>query len=283
MKQTLKIYAALAAAFVLLAGVIAPLFSGCNPTTSTGPLPASTPVKMSALFTKSGGGGIFKMTAGATFDSLRIDSAVVVFSRIRFLQHADTVTVDSEDSHHGGDGMTVSSDDSSASGSNLTLRGPFVVHIHDTVAIDFANQSIPPGTYDGIKFKIHRLEAGESHEDADEHHRKMASDDSSLSGSSIVVWGAVLKSGSWQSFTFELNDELEFKVKGNFIVPAQTSVLSVALNVDMASWFRNPMDGTLLDPTDSSSPNLALIRQAIAKAFHASRGGHDGGDGHVDD
>ncbi len=281
--QSLKLYAALAAAFLVLAGIVAPLFSGCTSADTASPPPASTPVRMSALFTKSSGSGIMKVSAGMGLDSLRIDSAVVVFSRIRFLQHADSVSLDTGESHHGHDGITAGSDDSSRAESEVTLRGPFAVRIHDTVAIDFADQSIPPGAYNGISFKVHRLEAGESHEEADEHHRGMAVADSAVAGRSIIVWGAVKKDTGWQSFTLELNDELSFKIKGNFIVPAQTSVLTVALNVDIASWFRNPMNGTLLDPTDTSSENLALIRQAIAKAFGASKGGHDGGDGHVDD
>jgi hypothetical protein len=259
------------AALVLVVTVVL-MVSGCS-TSSTGPLPASTPVKMSAMFSKSGTPGVLlKVAAVPGYDSLRIDSAIVVISRIKFLRHADSVAVDTGDARN----------DSLEHDSSIVFRGPFVVHIHDTVSIDFANQVLPTGTYDGIKFKIHRLENGEAHEDADEHHHHMVQNDSSAYGASIVVWGAVHKDSVWQSFTFLLNDELEFKVKGNFVVPASTSTVNIALNVNMASWFASPVDGSLLDPTDSTWSNRRLIRQAIAKSFGSCRGGHDMGDGHPD-
>jgi hypothetical protein len=84
-------------------------------------------------------------------------------------------------------------------------------------------------------------------------------------------------------FTFRFNGELEFKVKGNFTVPASTSSVSIALNIDMGKWFTNPHDGTLLDPTDTSRDNIAFIMQAIRASFGGCRGGHDRGDGHPDD
>ncbi len=272
-RQNLRAVSIAALLVVLLAAVL--LLSGCS-SNSTGPAPASTMVRMSALFTKSGTPGLFKGTSLTGVDSLRIDSAIVVIAKIKFLQHADSVTVDSGAGHEG-DGEHHEDLDHDSS---IVFRGPFVVHVHDTISINFANHLLPAGVYDGIVFKIHRLESGEDHEDADEHHQGFREDDSSAIGASIVVWGAVHKDSTWHNFTFMLNDELKFKVKGNFTVPALTSTVSIALNVNMGSWFRSPVDGTLLDPTDTSDTNRWLIRQAIANAFGACRGGHDDGDGH---
>ncbi len=263
--------AASIAALLVLVSAAFLLLSGCS-SNSTGPAPASTMVRMSALFSKPGTSGVRTASVLGGVDSLRIDSAVVVIARIKFLTHVDSVAIDSGDDH----------EDDHAGDSSIVFRGPFVVHVHDTIAITFANQVLPAGTYDGIKLKIRPLESGEEHEDADEHHQNFQENDSSAFGASIVVWGAIFKDSAWHSFTFMLNDRLSFKIKGNFTVPASTSTVDIALNVDMGSWFRSPVDGSLLDPTNTSDANRWLIREAIAKAFGACQGGHDRGDGHPD-
>ncbi len=259
-----------AAASVGLLTLLYFLLPGCS--SPNGPAPATSMVRMSVVFTNAGTPALMKVSAGSLVDSLRIDSAVVVFSRLRFFSHVDTVHVDSGE---------VRGDDDDHD-SSVVFRGPFVVHLHDTVAITFAGKLLPPGNYDGIAFKIHRLGLGERHEDADEHEHGVVFADSTLPAGSIVVWGAVHSDTTWKSFTFVLNDELAFKVRGNFTVPAWTGSVNIALSVDMGSWFRSPVDGSALDPTDTTEANRWLIRQAIAKAFGACRGGHDRGDGHPD-
>jgi hypothetical protein len=159
-----------------------------------------------------------------------------------------------------------------------------VVHIRDTVAIDFASQVLPAGTYDGIKFKIHRLNRGEPYEDSDEHEgRRRMSVDSLPYGSSVTIWGAVKKNGVWTPFTYGFDGELEFKVKGDFAITEAASSLRFALNVNMGVWFTTP-GGSLLDPTDTSWRTRELIRESIRRSFTQSRGGRDWNhDGHPDD
>ncbi len=242
-----------------------------------GPVSAGTnpQVSLSASFSAASPGMILAKTVNSlAIDSLRIDSAVVIFDRIKFESHIDTVSVDST-------GMG-REDDSDA---NITFRGPFLVHIRDTVSIDFASQTLPPGTYDGIKFKVHRLQPGEQHEDSDEHEgRHAAPPDSSVYGSSVTVWGAVLKNGVWTPFTLHYDGELEFKIKGNFVVSAATNSVNIALNFDMGAWFKDPSTGQMLDPTDQSFANLERFREAIQRSFGHGHGGRDDNhDGHPDD
>ncbi len=252
---------------------------GCSK--SSNPLSSSsgtTPVSLSVAFSNSGTPvGLRKVSGVNSVDSLRIDSAVVVLQRIKFESHIDSVTVDTS-----GNGTDTETEDP-----NVTFMGPFIVHIRDTVAINFANQTLPAGTYTGIKFKIHRMQAGEKGEDSDEmnhHSNMMIPVDTSLAGSSIIVWGAVKKNGVWRQFTYRYNDELEFKIKGNFTVASASSTVQVALNFNMGSWFVDPYSGGLLDPTNTSGDNLDLIRHAIKMSFENGRGGDDGnGDGHLDD
>jgi len=226
-------------------------------------------VNMSVAFSKSGATGLSKSDGTFSADSLRIDSAIVVFQRIKFESHIDSVLVDTTEDYPGHD-----SDD--GRGESFVFRGPIVVHVRDTTTIDFAQGELPAGTYDGIKFKIHRIGFGEAFEDSDDlnHHPKTKLD-SSLPGSSIIVWGAVKKSGVWVPFAFHYNSELEFKLKGNFVVPTATSSLNIVLRFDIGTWFRDPLSGSLLDPTDMSPRNRNLIYRALRQSFQTGRCGHD--------
>jgi hypothetical protein len=254
-------------------GLIVGLLSGCAKSTMTSPSSSNSPVNLAISFSQSGSTGLLKGYATATTDSLRIDSAVVIIARIKFVSHVDTVKVDTVDGHTEDLDMDQS----------IAFKGPFVIHVRDSVAINFANQVLPAGTYDGIKFKIHRLLDGEPFEDSDDHNHRPHPKDSAVVGSSITVWGAVLKNGVWTNFTFNFNGEVEFKIKGTFTVAASTSTVNIALNFNMGTWFANPMNGTLLDPTDTSFMNRELIRMAIYSSFGKGRGGHDRGDGRPDD
>jgi hypothetical protein len=263
----------LSIAMALSGAVLVAMFGGCAKNSTTGPSSGLTPVNLAISFSNSGGVGLMKSSGLASADSIRIDSAVVVIARIKFESHIDTVKVDTVEGH---------TEDLDLD-QNIVFRGPFVIHVRDTVAFSFANNVLPAGTYDGIKFKIHRLQDGEQHEDSDEHNHHPKTNDSVIVRSSISVWGSVLKNGVWTKFAFFFDGEVEFKIKGTFTVAASTNTVNLALNFNMGSWFVNPMTGALLDPTDTSSMNRELIRMAIYRSFGKGRGGHDRGDGRPDD
>ncbi len=263
----------LSAVMVVAGAVLVSVFGGCDKSSTTGPSSGLTPVSMAVSFSNSGGSGLMKSSGIASTDSIRIDSAVVVIARIKFESHVDSVSVDTVEGH---------TEDLDLDQS-IAFKGPFVIHVRDTVAFNFASNVLPAGTYDGIKFKIHRLMEGEQHEDSDDLNHHPRTNDSSIVGSSISVWGAVLKNGVWTNFAFFFNGEVEFKIKGTFTVAASTSTVNLALNFNLGSWFVNPMTGGLLDPTDTSMMNRELIRMAIYRSFGKGRGGHDRGDGHPDD
>jgi hypothetical protein len=277
-----KLFAAILSLAVVCSGLmIGSMISGCAKDEPLGPVVSTSPtVDLAVSFSKPGTGELSKSASDLFVDSLHIDSAVVVFSRIQFLKHEDTVQVDTGDEEDDSDHHE--SDDGNDS---LTFKGPFAVHVRDSVSIDFASRQLPAGVYDGIRFKIHRLTPGEHFEDSDEHmhHDHSFGVDSTFVGSSITVWGSIYKNGAWTPFTFKFDGEFEFKIKGNFTVPTSTSTVRIALNIDMGAWFINPRNGSLLDPTDRSFYNLQLFRRAIRSSFQNCRGGHDRGDGHPDD
>ncbi len=263
----------------LLAVTTGLMISGCTKDVPTEPVQSATPtVGMSVSFSGAGSAEQPRDLGVLFTDSLHIDSAIVVFSRIKFLAHADSEAVDSSDDDHDSDDHDSDDDEESVS-----FKGPFVVHVYDTVAIDLGKKELPAGTYDGIKFNIHKLKQHEHHKHCKKRHQYDEWDDPSVVGSSIIVWGSVYKDSAWQQFKFRFNGNLEFKIKGDFVVPATTSTVNIALHFDMGSWFRNPHDGTLLDPTDTSRRNVKLIRQAIRASFNHCRSGHDSGDGHHGD
>jgi len=254
------------------------LVNGCsdNPVAS-GP---GVQVNLAAKFSNSVVGFPLSKAFGTdAVDSIRIDSVVVVVEKIKFYAHIDTVLVDTtgrgddKGEHHGDD-----------PDSSLMFRGPFVIHVRDTLAVNFADQVIPAGNYDGVKFKIHRLQRGEHHWDSDWRHHGMiiVPTDSSIEGSSIVIWGEVRKEGVWTPFELNVDMELEFKVKGDFTVPEATSSIQIAFQFDLGAWFTNPDTGAVIDPTDPD--NLWKIKWAIRRAFGTMRCGRDfNHDGHPGD
>lgn len=252
--------------------VVSLVMFGC--TKSMNPLSSSSNpgnVTMSVVFSNTGSTvGFMKASSSGAVDSIRIDSAIVVLSRIHFESNIDTVTVDTS-----GDApdLNVDSYDSS-----VTLKGPFVVHVRDTVAINFASQALPAGTYTGVKFNVNKVGMGERYEDSD-HFNGMGSgsqSDSAVSNYySIVVWGAVYKDSAWVPFEFKDNQNLEFKVKGTFTISSPTSSINIALNFNMGSWFTNPYTGAVLDPTITSFDNQLMIMQAIRFSFNNGRCGRE--------
>lgn len=136
-----------------------------------------------------------------------------------------------------------------------------------------------------LKFKIHAIGWRERFEDSDDfnHHPRIAND-SSFMGASIAVWGKVRKNWTLVPFTYHYFGEAEYKLKGNFVVPATTSSIDIVLRFDMGSWFKDPRNVALLDPTDTSFLNRALINLAIRRSFESGHSGHDRNrDGHPAD
>lgn len=228
------------------------------------------PVALAVSFSKPAIPAPIATTSGL-IDSIRIDSAVVV---------VENVTLLSGRSSSGHDGHGEGRDEA-----GLTFQGPFVIWVRDSLGIDLANQIVPAGTYTGIKFDTHSLRTGEHHEDGDDHrHENRLSHDSVVTGSSVMVWGAVLKGGEWVPFSLNTGLETEIEIHGNFEVPETAGTVKIALHFNLGLLFKDPMTGTFFDPTDPSIRTKELLALAIQNAFGEGRGGHDhDGDGHPDD
>lgn len=242
---------------------------GCMKTTNPvgGSFSSSGNTTMSVAFSNTGTPvGLNKISSTTGVDSIRIDSAIVILAGIRFERDIDTVSVDTTDGI-----PTISINDQDSS---VTFPGPFVIHVDDTTAVSFASRTLPAGTYSGIKFDIFRLGPGIRYEDCRMFNNNgSTASDSAVMNYSIVVWGAVHKDSAWVPFEFKDNQNLQFKVKGSFTITSPTSSVNVALNFNMGSWFVNPINGTILDPTNTTIRNYLAIQEAIRLSFGDGRCG----------
>ncbi len=203
----------------------------------------------------------------AAVDSLAVDSALIVLKDIAFTGAVDTAKTR--------DSMKVSEDDDAEEheGEHMSHRihfkGPFLVPLYSGHPTQIALDTIPAGTYNGIKFVIHKLRKNDV--------RRNPSFPDSLVGYSIVINGRVkLAGGSWTPFVYKADINEEFKVKGNFVVLPGDKLIPYVLNFDMASWFVSS-SGRILDP--GSRSDRRIIRQNIKAALSGHvRGGRDDDD-----
>ena len=219
--------------FVLFSLLV--LFSACDTTeNNTGTV---------SLNFGSGGSALGKVNV----DGLVLNEVKILLRDIK-LEHEDGEDFESD-----------SESESDDQEENIKV-GPFVVNLNiDGVTTDFAVNGIPGGTYDEIKFKIHKLEASETPPDPEFKE----GDDSSQRYS-------VIAKGTYNSIPFvyksrkSAHQELEFNPP--IIVEPGTAV-SLTITVDLYSWFYK--DGLLLDPSDSSNENDIdnNIEKSFKKAF----------------
>lgn len=237
---------------------------GCSSDDTVAPNPTTAPVDLTVGFSKVVTRTSFLKTMAV--DSMKIDSVIVVLQKIKFESHIDDVIADST-----GQDTTVN-----AAEANFTFKGPFMIHVRDSMTVNFANQTLPAGRYTGIKYKIHTFKKGEFHLDSDDRtNRKGWFNNDSMAGYSIAVWGTIKKDGAWIPFAFKTAVEVEYKLRGDFTISGSTSTITMALKFNTGDWFTNLTTGVMLDPTDTSTGNTVLIKQAIRKSFEKGRGGRD--------
>lgn len=242
---------------VLAVGVgLALLLAGCSSDGSGPSANTGNGALVSVTASATGGSGLVSLGRSSTetgtltsIDSIKIDQALIVLKDIAFKGRIDTVhTMDSleveKDYEHEMEyerafGMKW---DDHYRDRGIHFRGPFLVVLEDTTPVQIALDTIPPGTYNGIKFKIHRLRS------KDLLNNPALPD--SMVGYSVAVSGSVKDtSGTWTPFLFKANIDEEFKARGNFVVNPGDKLVPYALKFDLASWFTTP-GGRVLDPND---------------------------------
>jgi hypothetical protein len=133
------------------------------------------------------------------------------------------------------------------------------------------DSTVPAGTYDKIKFEIHRLLAAD---------KVAGADDLVKAGASILIDGTF----NGTAFQFATALEAEQELEGKFVIDATSQ--NITVNFDPSSWFLSGT--TVLDPTAAAN-KLAIeanIRASLAafqdddESGHENHHGDDDGAGH---
>ncbi len=134
--------------------------------------------------------------------------------------------------------------------------GPFVININpDGIKTDVLRSDIPPGSYERVKFEVHKLEDFETPPDPDFKDGKSGSE-----RHSVVVKGMFNNTSFVYKSQRTTYQELEFPKP--IIIDDNMSV-NLTITVNPYSWFFE--DGVYLDPSDPS--NESEIEMNIEHSF----------------
>ncbi len=154
--------------------------------------------------------------------------------------------------------------------------GPFVVYLDLTGGVhNIAIGAIPPGTYDRVKFKIHKPEDNETPPDPE---FKIGTGGNERF--SVIIKGRYHDS----SFVYRTKKDIEQEMNLNppLVIVDSLSNVNVTLLVNPSGWFRD-QNGAFLDPTLESNEDEIddNIRDSFKKAVRDDD--EDGDDDEGDD
>ena len=140
-----------------------------------------------------------------------------------------------------------SEEDNGNDGKEASVKvGPFVVHLNLAgTTTEFAVSSIPEGTYNKVKFKIHKIEASENPPDPEFKE----GDDSSLRYS-VIVKGNF----NMQPFIYKSRKSAHQKIQlDEPLVVIENTAANLSITVDPSTWFLK--GGKVLDPNNPDNRN----------------------------
>ena len=145
--------------------------------------------------------------------------------------------------------------------------GPFVIKLNLTgITTDFAIGNIPAGSYDRIKFEIHKIEASET-----------LSDPEFREGTDESLRYSVIVKGKYNTVPFiyksRKSAKQDLKLETPVIVE-ENGIANLTITVDPFTWFADSTN--TLDPTDPANENDIdnNIKESFKKAFKDNN--HDG-------
>jgi len=239
------------------------IISGCTKGTEPSETTA-VPIELKAVGETSG--NITFAKAVGQVDSIKVDFAILVLRWIQFKQNIDTVKEDSlwddHDMNMMREKMRRMDDDPT-----IRFKGPFFVTLRNNEPTRIAVDSLPPGNYNGIKFKVHAIVPYDLQVNP-------AVPDSFL-GKSIYVKGQIYQNGAWKDFVFTTGRvNTEFKIKGDFTITETDKNIPYVLVFDLTSWFIDLNTGRILDPSDPGDQGK-IIGNIVASLKNKARGGKD--------
>jgi len=217
---------------------------GCSETTEpsnnngNGTVVMSTELASGGSVKSSAFGG--KSSPSAVFvDSLKVTSTAIVISNLKM--HQDSIDTDSTD-----DG---------------TIKtGPFLLVFDSTGSHVAVSSPVPAGTYDRIKFEIHKLRNTDD-------SLKLLLSDFVAQDATIRITGYVWVAGVQFPFTYYSDNTENIQVRFTpSIAIAENSTTNVTLQFDPVSIFSA---GGVLDPRDLTNKNQ--IKIGLKSAFHVMK------------
>jgi hypothetical protein len=179
-------------------------------------------------------------SSGVTADSLRISRVRVLISELKL--HRDK-------------------EDTLAGDKNVKI-GPMMITIDSAGARVFATGTVPPGSYDKLKFEFHRFSSSETGQYLnDTNFAAFVTNERST----FVIDGTVYNNGVAAPFEYksDVTANLEFKFDNVLDMVAGSNTV-IAVVVDPVMIFK---DGRVLDPRDPA--NESKIDNAIKSAIKA--------------
>lgn len=158
------------------------------------------------------------------------------------------------------------------SDSNEVEVGPVVVYLDlDGNVNTIAAANIPQGTYDRIKFEIHKPGQNESLPDGE-----FRTGPGGNERYSIIVKGTYNSTPFVYRSTNTMNQSIN--INPPLVIADSVGVANATLVVNVFPWFKNGIND--LDPSDTSAPNVSMIENNIRASFRAFRDrNRDGDDG----
>ncbi len=248
--------------------VIASLYwIGC--TKSTNPVNNSASgspgqVTMTAYFTQQGTSGLFKVSSTSSIDSIVVTRVRVVLQDLSLKsQNNEYVDMDHEDGTAKTSYNYSQSEDSSqiCQHSNQKLA-PFVLDLSLTDSVQqISIDNIPGGTYDGVKFEIHRIDQDDIDSLTSAEQATFA-DFLAGTGYSVIIDGNYYQNGQATPFTYksQIDAKIELPINPPLVVDSTSTAVNLTLRISSAGWFVDS-NNNLLDPTDST--NASIIDQNL--------------------
>jgi hypothetical protein len=235
--STMKVFAA--AAILAVGGLI----SGCSDSTST----SGGTIQMSSELDQGGVGSIAVQkgaevsAAGATVDSLYITRVRLLVSNMK---------------------MHSTGNDTTKGGTIKT--GPFLIQFDSSGQRVFTSATVPAGTYDRIKFEIHKFSSSEANQYLND---PVFSDFAADERYTSIIEGYVVAGGQMMPFTFRsrVTENIQVRFDEN-IVLEDGSTEQVTLQFQPRAAFKKGSNKPL-DPRDGD--NRSEIEKMIKDALKA--------------
>lgn len=235
---------------LLLAGALAFGAASCSDSNSTSD---GAQVQMAAEMDQGGVGAIMAIKGGANTAANEVDSLYI--TRVRLLV--------SDIKMH-----STTGDTAGGKGDKTVKSGPFIIQYDSVGSRVFTNSTVPAGTYDRIKFEIHKLTSSEKDQYLnDPIFQDFVTDDRWT----VIIEGYVIDDGVQSPFTYRSKQTENIQVRFSpDLVLEEGSTTTVALQFSPKAVFKKGSSSPL-DPRDSD--NHGEMEKAIKDALKALKKG----------